>query len=329
MQESAEHMAEINQDLLALGRRGVFNGAPVDLNDLVRHTIASMQPVPESLKIDRHLAGDLFAVRGAQAQLSRILTNLVVNAREAMDDAGTIAITTRNVYLDEGLDGMPTFAPGEYVLLEVRDTGPGIPADVQERVFDAFFTTKTSGRRRGAGLGLSVVQTIVEDHGGHIQLESRAGKGTMFRLYFPASRDSVEQEVSEELPRGRERVLVVDDDPLQREVVNGLLRYAVELASSGEQALGILRDHTVDLIVLDMVMPGGMDGADTFLAVKTIHPAQRVLILSGFAQSERVAVALAAGAGAFVSKPVSVAQLARAVRQVLDGVLQVASLNGA
>lgn len=321
MQEAALQMADINQDMLALGRRGRLSPQPADLNRLVRQAIDQMPAPARSLKVDLDLDAGLLPVGGAPAQLLRAIANLVANGREAMQDRGRLTLRTDNVYLDEPTGGAGPIEVGEYAKLTVRDTGCGIPREVRGRIFDAFFTTKTNGERRGCGLGLSVVRAVVEDHGGFIDLESEVGKGTTFTLYLPASRDLPEERSGEEPPRGTETILVVDDDRLQREIVRellGALGYRVEVAPSGEAATARLRGQRVELLILDMVMPQGMDGLESYRRALEARPGQRALLLSGYAEAERVREAQKMGAGAFLSKPVTLERLAWAVRRELD-----------
>ncbi len=189
MMEAASRMAEINADMLALARRGHVERQQVDLNRLALEAVSQMLNRPDTLVLDLQLDPFLPPVAGSPAQLLRVLTNLISNARDAMEDAGVLAIQTR-VVAAEDLRGKSGHGQSEqYVLLEVADTGCGIPHEIRDSIFDTFFTTKRGGTRRGSGLGLSVVQAIVEDHCGFVDLESEVGKGSTFRVYLPVSRD--------------------------------------------------------------------------------------------------------------------------------------------
>lgn len=310
MREAAQRMAQINEDLLTLGRRGRITEETVDVNHVVEQAIADMPQQPDTLALDLDLAGDLLPVKGSSAQLLRVATNLIANARDAMGEVGRLAITTENVYMDE-----------PYVRLRVSDTGSGIPAEIRDKIFDPFFTTKRAGKRNGSGLGLSVVQAIVEDHQGYVDLQSEMGKGTTFSVYLPACGVAPAEQRRQELRGGSETILVVDDDRLHREVVRKLLEtvgYRVEVAASGEEALARLADHPVDLLILDMIMPPGIDGAETYRRALEVRPGQRAVIVSGFGESGTVREAQALGAGSHLRKPVTLDKLARAVREELD-----------
>ncbi|MFQ6113897.1 MAG: PAS domain S-box protein [bacterium] len=321
IESAANKIAEINQQLLALGRRGHYSMESFDLNDLVQNLILSLN-LPQELVVNLELDSNLLLIKGGIAQLTRALTNLIMNAKEAMQGSGVLTIKTSNVYLDERLRGYQTVKRGEYVKLEITDNGTGIASGILDKIFDPFFTTKKMDRMRGSGLGLSVVHGIIEDHKGYITVESSVGKGTTFSLYFPVSRD-FERELADAIEKtrgGKEKILVVDDDPVQRRVAAQLLRYLgykVHTVSSGEQAVKYVKKHPQDLLLLDMVMDG-IDGTETYRQILNFKPDQKTIILSGYAMSQRVVEALRLGAGSFVSKPVTLNTLATTVRKELD-----------
>lgn len=177
------------------------------------------------------------------------------------------------------------------------------------------------GSEPGSGLGLTVVQSIVDDHGGYIDLRSEAGTGTTFTIYLPISREGLTSEEPPVATGGSEAVLVVDDDEIQRFVTKQLLEalgYEVTTVASGEAAIEYLRERPADLLILDMIMPGGIDGAETYRRVLEIRPAQPAIIVSGFVESDRVHEAQALGAGAYVRKPLTLEGLAQAVRHELE-----------
>jgi CheY-like chemotaxis protein len=321
MVDAASKMASINEDLLALGRRGSFDQVPMELNRLVHRALDQTPLLPEGITVERELAEDLLPIRASAPQLLRVLVNLFANALEAMADSGALTVRTANVYLDTSAAGYDRIERGEYVRLDVQDTGTGIAPEIRSRIFDAFFTTKVAGRRRGSGLGLSVVQAIVEDHGALLDLQTEVGKGTTFSLYFPVARERILEATAEGVKGGTESVLIVDDDPGQREVAQEILAslgYSVDAVSSGKEAVERMRVSPADLVLVDMVMEGGIDGAETLKRIQKARPDQRAIIFSGFAESERVRAALASGAALFLRKPVTLARLAQAVRHVFD-----------
>ncbi len=301
-------MAEINQQLLTLGRQGYYEKVSCDLNQLVEQVVRSLRVPTSTAVCETDLDPRLLPIHAGPAQLSRAVLNLVQNGIDAIEGVGVVRITTDNVYLDEPLVRYGQVPQGEYVRLSVSDTGTGIPEDVLQRAFEPFFTTKTVTRTRGSGLGLSVVESVIDDHDG-------------YHLYLPICRAPASETPKGEASGGDERILVVDDDAIQRDVTTRLLRklgYSAEAVKSGEEALGRLAEEPWDLLLLDMVMPGGIDGTETYRRALALEPLQRAVILSGYAESERAREALSMGAGSFLRKPVSIKGLASAVREALD-----------
>ena len=327
--KGGERAAAIVQDLLTLARRGVPTRNILNLNGFV----IECQNSPDFLKILSYhsnveiktdLEADLLNMSGSSVHLTKSLMNLISNAAEAMPAGGVLSIKTGNRYLDKPVSDYDEIKAGDYVVLSVSDTGEGIPAADLKRIFEPFYTKKVMGRS-GTGLGLAVVWGTVKDHHGYIDVESEEGKGTTFTLYFPVSREEISPEqisvsVSEYMGNG-ESILVVDDMKEQRELATTMLtklNYIVTSVSSGEEAVVYVRTHAVDLIVLDMIMDPGMDGLDTYLKLLETHPHQKVIIVSGFAETERVSKAQSLGAGAYVKKPYVLEKLGLAVRKELS-----------
>jgi PAS domain S-box-containing protein len=321
MQAAAQKIAEINQQLLALGRRGHYSFEPIDLNELVERTFFSIK-LPKKLTVNTKLGADLLLIKGGGTQLVRALSNLIINAKEAMNDAGVLSITTENVYLETPIRGYSKIERGDYVKISISDNGGGIHPEVVDRIFEPFFSTKKMDRTRGSGLGLSIVHGIVEDHKGYITVDAMLGKGTTFSLFFPASRE-IELEKPDDLSQaltGTESILVIDDDGIQRRVLKQILErlgYKVTTVASGEEAVAHLRSHPQQLLIIDMIMEG-IDGVETFRQILEFSSKQKAIILSGYAMTQRVQEALDMGAGMFISKPVIFKELAFAVRHELD-----------
>jgi signal transduction histidine kinase/ActR/RegA family two-component response regulator len=327
--EGGQRAAAIVQDLLTLARRGVPGKKVLNLNKI----IGDYQNSPElekllssnsSLQIKTELASDLLNISASPVQLVKTLSNLIVNASEAMPNGGILTIKTANQYLDKHLYGYDEVQDGDYVVLSVSDTGEGISATDLKHIFEPFYTKKIMGKS-GTGLGLSVVWGTVKDHQGYINVQSEEGKGSTFTLYFPITRDEISEEVlpvsiSEYMGKG-ESILVVDDVAGQRDLASEMLRklnYNVESVPSGEAAIEYLKEHKVDLLVLDMIMSPGMDGLDTYRGALEIRPEQKAIIMSGFSETERVNAAQASGAGEYVRKPYDIEKLGLAVRHELD-----------
>lgn len=317
---AAKRIAEINQDLLTLGRRGHFEHELLDFHRVIEQAIDHMPDRPPSLMLELDLGATCPLLTGSAAQLLRVISNLLSNAREAMQEVGLLTVRTRNVYVDRPFQRYDGFEAGEYIRLDVSDTGSGIPTDIKDKVFEAFFTTKT-GKRRGSGLGLTIVQTIVHDHRGYLDVVTEIEKGTTFSIYFPVSREKVEVKRSDAVRGGTEAILVIDDDEAQREVMGRILQklgYRVKALASGEEAIVQLRQEPADLLIVDMTMSTGIDGLETFRRALKLKPGLPAIILSGLNTTERVRKAQVMGAGTFLRKPVTLAELARAVREELD-----------
>lgn len=320
--ESAAHkIANINQDLLTMSRRGHYSQEVLDLNLLVKQAAAEMEASYDKVTVETELYDGLMYIKGGSAQINRMLGNLLNNACDAMEGAGKIYLKTENYYADVARVGYSRLPKGEYVKLTVRDSGCGIPNEILQKIFDPFFTTKSADRRRGSGLGLSVVDAVVKDHDGYIDIESMINEGTSFTIYLPITRENIKDDSHEELIGGTESMLIVDDDEIQRKVCGKLLQnlgYQVSAVASGEEAVEFLKNNPQDLVILDMIMPGGLDGAQTFQRLREINPKQRTIIISGFSESEKVRRAQRLGAGAFAGKPLTKRKLAAVVRNELD-----------
>jgi PAS domain S-box-containing protein len=327
--KSSERGAAIIQDLLTLARRGVAISEVTNLNRLIGDYLES----PEFMKlaeqyprvsVETSLASDLLNVMGSPVHLSKTIMNLVLNAVEAVPADGTVTIATWNCSLDKPGQKFADMKAGDYAVMAVGDTGVGIAPQEIKRIFEPFYTKKTLGRS-GTGLGLAVVWGTVKDHGGHIDVQSKEGKGSTFTLYFPVTTESRRLDrppVSLAQFEGRgESILVVDDLAEQREVAAAMLGkagYRVQGVASGEEALDYLSRNAVDLVILDMIMDPGMDGLETFRRLREKIPHQKAIIVSGYAETARTKEALRLGAGAYVQKPFVMEKICQAVRHELD-----------
>ena len=328
MQASGKKAAAIVQDLLTLARRGVSVSEVVNLNEIITDYLNS--PQMEKLlsfhplvEFQTDLDPEVMNVMGSSVHLSKTIMNLVSNAAEAMPDGGNISISTENRYIDQPIVGYDDVEEGDYVILTVTDCGIGIPKDELGRIFEPFYTKKVMGRS-GTGLGMAVVWGTVKDHKGYIQIDSQEGMGTAFKLYFPVTRIPKNGEKSstsiKDYKGNGETILVVDDVEEQRTIASKLLKhlgYAVETVSSGEEAIAYMDSSAADLVVLDMIMPPGMDGLETYQQLINRHPEQKAIIASGFSETDRVKKAQHLGAGRYVKKPYTMEKIGMAVKAEL------------
>jgi PAS domain S-box-containing protein len=320
--------AALTRRLLAFARQQVLEPKVVDLNgmiggmyELLRRTLTG------EIELEQQLEPSLWATRADPAQLENSVLNLVINARDAMPTGGTITIRTRNVTIGATREpGEEALEPGDYAVLEVKDTGLGMSAEVLKRVFEPFFTTKDVGK--GSGLGLSMVYGFVKQSGGHIYVTSAPNEGTTVHLYFPrihAALTSANAEAfgSSELPRGSELVLVVEDNAeVRRTAVDILstLGYRVIEAGNGHQALEQFMQHPdIALVFTDVMLPGGLLGHQLVQKLQERRPSLRILMTSGFSESGIMSRGVLDGSIELLPKPYKVEELARRVRALLDG----------
>lgn len=324
IRETGLKAAAIVQDLLTLSRRSVIRNEVVNLNDVIRNYLNSPEhqrlllEFPK-IEIKLDLQSDLLNILGSTVHLAKTVMNLILNAAEAIEESGTVIISTR-VETVNGDSGGGAIEPGEYVVIVVADDGCGIEHEDKERIFEPFFSKKTVGRS-GTGLGMAVVWGTVEDHEGYIDLVSAPGGGSTFTLYFPVTRKELLQEqllvTREEFAGKGESILVVDDLPEQREIVSMMfsqLGYTVITANSGEEAIRYLQTNRVDLVMLDMIMEHGMNGLETYREILKLHPAQKAIVASGYTETEQVKEVIRLGAGCYIRKPYLFEEIASAVK---------------
>ena len=258
-----------------------------------------------------------------RGQLEQVLLNLYINAWQAMPEGGDLSLATQNVTLGE-LEVKPYGRqPGRYVKISVTDTGMGMDEKTKERIFEPFFTTKKPGQ--GTGMGLASVYGIIENHGGFITVESELGKGTRFDTYLPASDKVIasgETIAEKKILTGRETILVVDDEEINATVMKEILEslgYRVLVAGSGQEAVAVYMEKgkDVDLVLLDMIMPG-MGGGRTFDALRSINPGVKVILSSGYSADGEARQILDRGCNGFIQKPFRIANIAGMIREVIE-----------
>ncbi|MFW2367440.1 MAG: response regulator [Desulforhopalus sp.] len=330
IQESGKKAAAIVQDLLTLARRGVAVTEVTNLNTLLGEYLLTpeyKQMIADNPDVEIHLdlAEDLLNISGSPFHLTKTIANLILNGVESIENKGIITVKTENRNLKMPVSGYKDVEQGEYAVLMVSDTGIGISADQLDRIFEPFFTNKEMGRS-GSGLGLAVVWGTVEDHSGYIDVKSEVGEGTSFTLYFPETRKkpthtavplSIEHYMGE-----NQSILIVDDSRNQREIGGEMLTmlgYNVDSVSSGEEAVEYLRDKSVDLLLLDMIMSPGIDGLETYKRILDFKPRQKAIITSGFSETARVKEAQRVGASQYIKKPYTLEEIGIAIKQELSG----------
>jgi nitrogen-specific signal transduction histidine kinase/CheY-like chemotaxis protein len=325
--EAARSAAALVRQLLAFSRRQIIEPKVLNLNDLV----ASLQRmaarlIGEDITMRSRLAPDLGSVSVDPGQFEQVLLNLVVNARDAMPDGGTLRLETANASLDEHYCATHSqVRPGPYVMLAVSDTGVGMDPAVKQRLFEPFFTTKPVGK--GTGLGLATIFGAVKQAGGTIEVYSEPGQGSTFKVYLPRVAASPEESARETapsgIPRGQETILLVEDETCVRDVALAVLRrlgYTVLTAADGAEGLARAAVHEgpIHLLMTDVVMPG-MNGREMAERLLQQRPEVKVLFTSGYTEDIVVHHGVLDARLEFIGKPYSLSALASKVREILDG----------
>ena len=314
--------SQLTSHLLGYARKGRYELRPFVLNELVEEASETFRRTKKEITIHRKLAEDLLAIEADSGQIEQVLLNLFVNAADAMPGGGDLILQTTNVTHKEIKCKLDDPKPGGYVLLTVTDTGIGMDNKILQRIFDPFFTTKEMGR--GTGLGLASTYGIIKGHGGYIDVDSKKGHGTTFRIYLPASEKQVRKAVIPAVPliKGTETLLLVDDEEVVLEIGQELLEamgYRVLSARNGEEAIEVYgknRDD-IDMVVLDMIMPS-MGGGEAYDRMKEINPEVKVLLSSGFSIDGKAAEILRRGCNGFIQKPFTLNDLSQKIREILD-----------
>ncbi len=329
IRRAGKRAAAIVQDLLTLARRGISLRESTQLNDVILAHLESpefitLQKKYPDVTVEVRLNPDLQHISGSPVHLEKAIMNLLLNSFEAIEKAGRVVVTTENRYVDNIIQGYDTTIPGEYVVLIVSDSGMGIPAEQLDMIFEPFYSSKIMGRS-GTGLGMTVVWGTIKDHGGYLDVKSSPGKGTTITVFLPAHEDNksprVESAGLQALMRGEgETILLVDDDLEQRLLGNNILTtlgYKVETVASGEEAVDFLKGSSADLVLLDMIMEPGMDGLDTYRSILEIRPSQKVIIVSGYSETERIKNAMELGVRSYLKKPYTLENIAFTIHKEL------------
>jgi CheY-like chemotaxis protein len=323
IREAGERAAALTRQLLAFSRQQVISPKVLDLGEVVIHLRGMLaRLLGEDVELEVRAEHDLWSVKLDRSQVEQILLNLAVNARDAMPRGGSLTIATRNLVIETPtLFAGSMVEPGSYVELAVQDTGLGMDVRTTARIFEPFYSTKEQGR--GTGLGLAIVRGIASQSGGHVAVQSEVGRGTLFRLLFPRSREvpSVTPAAdSTPAKGGAETILLVEDDPWIRELARRILRdlgyHVIECASASE-ALKRTDTKTVDLLLTDVIMPQ-ISGPELARLLSAGRPHMAVLFMSGYAEDEIVHRGVVDPGVSLLPKPFGPDSLARAVRKQLD-----------
>jgi PAS domain S-box-containing protein len=322
--EAGGRATALVRQILAFSREERGERIPIDPGLIVKEVAKLLRPsLPSTILIKQKTAATR-AILADPTQMHQILMNLCTNAFHAMEQTGgTLEIAIEQVSLSAtGLSQQPTIAPGDFVVLSVTDTGPGITPEIRERIFDPYFTTKGVGQ--GTGLGLSIVHGIVTEHGGFITCESEPGRGSIFSVFLPAINDlaSLEHESAQPVPTGREHILLVDDEQLLAEMGQAMLErlgYEVTVRTSSTDALTLFQQHPdrFDAVITDQTMPG-MTGLELAQRLLRLRPDLPIILCTGYSSLVSEDQVRSCGIKGFVMKPFTMKEAAALLRTVLD-----------
>jgi CheY-like chemotaxis protein len=322
MDELIESGTQLTSHLLGYAREGRYEVKTINLNKTVMETSDTFAMTKKQIKVHQNLAQDLLGIKADKGQVEQVLWNLFVNAADAMPDGGELFISTANATHEDMRGRLYVPNPGKYVALAVADTGHGMDNKTLERAFDPFYTTKGVGR--GTGLGLSSAYGIVKAHGGYVDVESKSGGGTTFKVFFPATEEEVQEDakIMTELVKGTGTVLLVDDEEPLLDVGKELLEamgYHVLAAKDGNEAVEIYREHEgdIDIVVLDMIIPG-MGGGEVYDRLRETNPNVKVLLSSGYAIDGEASKIIERGCNGFIQKPFHMKELSDKMNEIIN-----------
>jgi two-component system cell cycle sensor histidine kinase/response regulator CckA len=322
IEECVQSASNLTRQLLGFAKAGKYEVKSTNLNELLNKSSDIFAHTRKEISVYKKFQEDIWAVDVDQGQIEQVLLNLYVNAWQAMPGGGELYLETENVTLNKKLVRPFQVEPGRFVKLSVTDTGIGMDKKTQQRIFDPFFTTKETGR--GTGLGLASVYGIITNHGGIIKVFSEIGRGTTFTMYLPASEKEIEEEekASDTINKGTESILLVDDEEMILEVGQELLKalgYQVRTARSGSEAVDLFKEQkeSIDLVILDMIMPG-MGGGDAYDRLKEISPDLKALLSSGYSLDGQAHDIMERGCNGFIQKPFNLTELSAKIREILQ-----------
>ena len=322
IEQYVQNGVDLTKQLLGFARGGKYEISLLNLNKLLKEQNLMFSRTNKDIVFENESNPELWSVEADRGQIEQVLMNVYLNAIQAMPGGGTLTTRTENVIIDQDQYSPYFVKAGRYIRITIEDTGVGIDEKIQQRIFDPFFTTKEMGR--GTGLGLASVYGIVKNHEGFINVYSKKGKGARFEINLPASGKLVpnKEKAREEFVRGKETVLLVDDEDMIIDVAQRMLDklgYKVFTARDGKEAVEVFRKHKeeIDVIVLDMIMPK-MSGGEAFDQIKKIAPDIKVLLSSGYSINGQASEILNRGCNGFIQKPFNLQNLSKSLRTILE-----------
>ena len=326
--EAARRAADLTRNLLLFSRKQDMDLKNLNLSEIIENLNKMLNRlIGEDIRMHNNLADDLWDTEADQGQIEQVITNLVVNARDAMPDGGNLTISTQNVFIDKNkAQTIPDIDPGQYVMLSIEDTGHGIDKSIQDKIFDPFFTTK--GRSEGTGMGLSVVHGIIKEHSGLINVYSESGQGTIFKIYMPVAESKskdANKEILESMDKftgNGEKILIVEDEIPVLQYLENVLNsnnYTTVSAENAEEALQIFQDekHNFDLMISDVIMTG-MDGVELADQIRSEKDDLKIILSSGYSDRKVARSEIRKKDYSFIQKPYDVVKLLKIVHETLN-----------
>ena len=328
MKGSGHRMSRLTHQLLAYAQGGKYQPKNLKLDGFVIQTLQILQhDLSPEVRVETHFSKDVSVIKADNAQMQMVLSAILANSNEGIENEGLIRITAENKYIDEDFAKQhPGFKPGSYVCLNIEDDGKGMDEETKDGIFEPFFTTKFQGR----GMGMAAVYGIVKNHDGWIHVDSELGKGTTVQIYLPAiSAESKAQgakageQPEVEMAIGEGTILMIEDEDVVIEVTQAMLEwlgYRVMVAKTGKDAIHITEtfDGQIDLALLDIKLPD-MEGGKLYPLIMEARPNLRVIVFSGYSIEGPARKILDAGAQDFIQKPFSLATLSEKLKEVLAG----------
>ena len=326
IETSCARAADLSKEVLNAGKKQTDSKSLLNINTLVERSVVLFEEcMDKRFTVEKELDATLSFAEINESQIEQVLLNLLINARDAMPDGGKIFLKTQNLYLNyEACKNYQNVTGGNFVEIVVKDTGSGIPKDIQRNIFNPFFTTKEE--EKGTGLGLATVERIVKSHRGFVEVFSKHGEGATFKIYLPAAENpaiaSRDTATHREKRSGSETILAVDDENIIIRTITeslGSLGYHVISASDGCEAVKLFVENKskIDLIILDLMMPS-MNGYEAFKEIKAMDPCSKIILCTGYVADDSVQEMLNNGVKGLLKKPYRIEDLSRAVRLVLD-----------
>ncbi|MBN1398294.1 MAG: PAS domain S-box protein [Bacteroidetes bacterium] len=323
IETAARRGAALTRQLLTFARKGHVQFRPIIVNDVIEETLRLFErSIDKKITIEKNLTGEICIINGDDGQVQQSILNLLINARDAMPDGGTITVKSRKKHLEENLEDAADIQNADYIAITISDNGIGMEKEIQQHIFEPFFTTKDRGK--GTGLGLSVVYGVVNSHNGFITVHSEPMSGSHFTMHFPIlpASESLRKSIRHsKLEQGSEEVIIIDDEKDVADVISGMLLnlgYKTTIVNSGQKAIALFKKKKkFDIVVLDLNMPK-MSGKETYEKLKKIDPKIPVIISTGYSDRDMDVTKWKYPVNAFLQKPYTMEDLSKAIRSALD-----------